>query len=554
MVLLKKILVLGLCVSSFIKNINAQQTMNTNKPLNVKQQSIIAIAAYAAKGDLVQLQKALNEGLDAGLTVNETKEVLIQLYAYTGFPRSLNSINTLEAVINECKQKGINDIAGKESSKENFKNGKFEYGKDVQTQLTGTTVTGAPQKFVPVIDTFLKEHLFADIFGRDILDFQTREIATISALASMSGTESQLQAHINVGKNVGLTELQLRNLAFIISTKIGWQEGSSTTKFIEKMFNSSDNTITATVNGVNIQKVTFPNRNIAVVGNLFLPKSFDYRKKYPAIIVGHPAGGVKEQTAGMYAAKLAEQGFITLAFDASYQGESGGEPRFLEDPSIRVEDFRAATDYLSTHPSVDENKIGVLGICAGGGFAIKAAQTEHRIKAVATVSMVDLGQLRREGLGGVLKSQMQQRLDAVGKQRTKETNGEPVRYVNYVFNSPEEIPANATGMYKEGYEYYRTPRGRHPNSQNKYVFTSLDKLMNFTALDNVEMISPRPLLMIVGSKADSRYFSDNAYAKAGKPSELFEVKGATHIDMYDKPQYVTPAVQKLKDFFEQHLK
>lgn len=554
MILLKKILLLELCIFSSIKNMNAQQMMNTNPPLNIKQQSIIPTAAYTAKGDLVPLKRALNEGLDAGLTVNETKEVLIQLYAYAGFPRSLNSINILQTVINERRQKGINDIAGKESSKENFKNGKFEYGKNVQTQLTGTTATGAPQIFVPVIDTFLKEHLFADIFSRDILDFQSREIATISALASISGTEGQLQAHINVGKNVGLTELQLRNLAFIISTKIGWQEGNKTTKLIDKIFNSTDNTITATVNGVNIQKVTFPNRNITVVGNLFFPKDFDKNKKYPAIIVGHPAGGVKEQTAGIYAAKLAEQGFITLAFDASYQGESGGEPRFLEDPFIRVEDFRAATDYLGIHPSVDENKIAVLGICAGGGFAVKAAQTEHRIKAVATVSMVDLGQLRREGLGGVLKSQMKQRLDAAGIQRTKEAKGEPVRYVNYVFNSPEEIPANATGMYKEGYEYYRTPRGQHPNSPNKYVFTSLDKLMNFTALDNVEMISPRPLLLIVGSNADSRYFSDDAYAKANEPKELFEVSGATHIDMYDKPLYVQPAVKKLTHFFRQNLK
>jgi fermentation-respiration switch protein FrsA (DUF1100 family) len=209
---------------------------------------------------------------------------------------------------------------------------------------------------------------------------------------------------------------------------------------------------------------------------------------------------------------------------------------------------------MSLHPSVDANRIGVLGICAGGGFAIKAAQTEHRLKAVATVSMVDLGQLRREGLGGVLKSQMQQRLDEVAKQRTREANGEAIRYVNYVFNSAGEVPAGATGMYKEGYEYYRTPRGQHPNSQNQYVFTSLDKLMNFTALDQVEMIAPRPLLLIVGSNADSRYFSDNAYAKAGKPSELFEVKGATHIDMYDKPQYVTPAVQKLAEFFGNNLK
>jgi fermentation-respiration switch protein FrsA (DUF1100 family) len=323
---------------------------------------------------------------------------------------------------------------------------------------------------------------------------------------------------------------------------------------LDVMFKNAGSLVSATINGVSVEKVTFPNRKIAIVANVFYPKGFEKGRKYPAILIGHPAGGVKEQTAGIYAQKLAEQGFITLAFDASYQGESGGEPRFLEDPAIRVEDFMAATDFLSIHTSVDPNRIGVLGICAGGGFAIKAAETEHRLKAVATVSMVDLGQLRREGLAGVLKPQMQQRLDSVAKQRIREANGEPVKYVNYVFNTPQEIPAGATGMYKEGYDYYRTPRGQHPNSQNKYVFTSLDKLMNFTALDHVEMIAPRPLLLIVGKNADSHYFSDEAYERASGPKELFEIAGASHIDLYDKQAYVPQAVEKLSDFFHEHLK
>ena len=305
--------------------------------------------------------------------------------------------------------------------------------------------------------------------------------------------------------------------------------------------------------GTTIQRVTFPNRNITIAGNLHLPKNFDTSKKYAAIIVGHPAGGVKEQTAGLYAKKLAEQGYIALAFDASYQGESGGEPRYLEDPAIRVEDFRAAADYLSIHTSVDANKIGVLAICGGGGFAIKAAQTDHRLKAVATISMVDLGQLRRDGLNGTLKSQMQQRLDDVAKQRIIEANGGEIKYANYVPISLEAIPKNAPRMYQEGYEYYRTERGQHPNSVNKYVFTSLDKLMNFTALDHVEMISPRPLLLITGSKSDTRYFSEEAYTKANEPKELFEVQGASHVDMYDVPEYVQQAVNKLTDFFSKNL-
>ena len=302
-----------------------------------------------------------------------------------------------------------------------------------------------------------------------------------------------------------------------------------------------------------IQRVTFLNRNITIVANLYLPNSLDTSKKYSAIIIGHPAGGVKEQTAGLYAKKLAEQGFITLAFDASYQGESGGEPKYLEDPAVRVEDFRAAADYLSIHTSVDANKIGVLAICGGGGFAIKAAQTDHRLKAVATISMVDLGQLRRDGLNGTLKSQMQQRLDDVAKQRIIEANGGEIKYANYVPVSLETIPENAPKMYQEGFEYYRTERGQHSNSVNKYLFTSLDKLMDFTALDHVEMIAPRPILLITGSKSDTRYFSEEAYTKANEPKELFEVQGASHVDMYDVTEYVQQAVNKLTDFFSKNL-
>lgn len=316
---------------------------------------------------------------------------------------------------------------------------------------------------------------------------------------------------------------------------------------------TSSNAKNMKTSSTSIQRVTFPNRNITIVGNLHLPKDFDKTKKYAAILVGHPAGGVKEQTAGLYAQKLAEQGYIALAFDASYQGESGGEPRFLEDPAVRVEDFRAATDYLSLHPSIDPNKIGLLGICAGGGFAIKAAETEHRLKAVATISMADLGQLRRDGLNGTLKNQIQQRLSDVAQQRTKEANGGEVRYMNYVPNSLKDIPAGAPAMYQEGYEYYRTKRGEHPNSTNKYLFTSLDKLIGFTALDHVELISPRPLLLIAGSIADTYYYSQQAFDMAKEPKELYTIDGASHVALYDTPQYVSQIVKKLTDFYGKNL-
>jgi len=320
----------------------------------------------------------------------------------------------------------------------------------------------------------------------------------------------------------------------------------------ESLKSQKTNNSKTTSHGVNIQKVNFPNRDIKVVGNLFFPRDFDKDKKYPAIVVGHPNGGVKEQTAGLYAEKLAELGYITLAFDASYQGESGGEPRFLDDPEVRTEDFRAAADFMTTREFIDPNKVGLLGICAGGGYAIHAAQTEHRYKAVATVSMVDGGDLRRNGVKNSLTPTIQKRLEEVAQQRIIEANGGPIKYNQYVANSKEEIPANASPMYIEGYEYYRVTH-KQPTAPNKYTFTSLDKLINFTALDHVELISPRPLLLIAGSKADSYYFSQRAYERAKEPKELFTVDEATHIQLYYKPEFVEPIVKKLTGFFGKNL-
>lgn len=285
----------------------------------------------------------------------------------------------------------------------------------------------------------------------------------------------------------------------------------------------------ALANGVHVQKVTFPNKTITVVGNLFTPPNYDAEKQYPAIIITHPSSSIKEQTAGLYAQLLAEKGFITLAYDASYQGESGGEPRLIEDPATRVEDIRCAADFFNNHPSV--KSIGALGICAGGGYTIHAAQTEARIQAVATVSAVDSGRTRREGLGGA------------------------VRYIGYVANSPEEIPATAApnSLFWEGYEYYRTPRGAHPRSTNMYRFTSFDKMFEYTAFDHVDWISPRPLLLIAGSAADTLYLSRDAYNMAREPRELFIIERATHIDLYDKDEYVPLVVDKLADFFRKNL-
>lgn len=228
----------------YVESLLGQNQPPMQQALSSQQESIVPIAAYTAKGDQKRLKIALAEGLDAGLSINEIKEVLVQLYAYAGFPRSLNAISTFEIVLTERKEKGISDSVGKEASHEPFPEGKFAYGKNVQTALTGTTAIGAPQKFTPVIDTFLKEHLFADIFSRDVLDFQQREIATISALASLEGAENQLRSHLKVGKHVGLTEQQLRGIASLISTKIGRKEGNTVNTFLDEIFNTTSQKVT----------------------------------------------------------------------------------------------------------------------------------------------------------------------------------------------------------------------------------------------------------------------------------------------------------------------
>lgn len=301
------------------------------------------------------------------------------------------------------------------------------------------------------------------------------------------------------------------------------------------------------------EKVWFAHKTIKIVGEIYYPDQLDESKKYPSLVVVHPGGGVKEQVAGLYAARLSEKGFVALAYDASHQGESGGEPRFLEDPYTRVEDIRSAIDYLVTLPYVDVDRLGVLGICAGGGYAMSAAQTEYRIKAVAGVSSWDIGGSAREGFGGGLTSDdMKKTLEAVAAQRTKEAQGEPVLYVPYV---PEikDMDEKTPTIFREGYDYYRTPRAQHPNSKNKMMFTSLDRIMSFFPFSQIETISPRPLLFIVGSAADSAYFSEQAYEKAKEPKELFKVEGATHISLYDKPEHVGPAVEKLTAFFQKNL-
>jgi fermentation-respiration switch protein FrsA (DUF1100 family) len=303
--------------------------------------------------------------------------------------------------------------------------------------------------------------------------------------------------------------------------------------------------------GVTIERVTYPARNMGttIVANLFKPAGFDAKRKYAAIIVTHPFGGVKEQTAGLYALHLAGQGFITLAYDASYQGESGGEPRLMEVPAQRLDDISCAIDFFVKHPQVDAERIGSLGICAGGSYALCNAATELRVKAVAAVSTFNLGEARRKGMGTISYDERMKRLKEASDARSREARGEPVQLVPVVPDSSASFTENTPQLYREGYEYYRTPRAQHPNSPNKYAFSSLPLQMAYFPFDQLDTISPRPLLVIAGSKADTLFWSEEVYKKAKEPKELQIVKGATHIDMYDRPQFVMPAVEKLSAFF-----
>ncbi len=217
--------------------ISEAQTMK-NEGLNAKQEKIVTTAAFSASGDLQKLKTALNEGLDAGLTINEIKEVLVQMYAYAGFPRSLNGINTLIGVLEEREQKGVKDELGKEPSPMPANKSSIELGTEIQTRLIGAPATGKYITFVPAIDQFLKGHLFGDIFGRDNLDFQSREIATISALANMEGVNPQLQSHFSIGFNVGLTEGQMRSLISVLEVKIGKKEADNANEILSKVLSS----------------------------------------------------------------------------------------------------------------------------------------------------------------------------------------------------------------------------------------------------------------------------------------------------------------------------
>lgn len=554
-----KNLLIGIIImtTSLFAGVNAQQSTNSGGALDARQQKIVTIAALAAKGELDKLEPELSAGLDAGLTVNEIKETLVHLYAYSGFPRSLRGLQTFMAVLDERKANGITDNRGREASPITDTRDKYERGKDVLAELSGVEPpkgrpTAGYAGFSPEIETFLKEHLFADIFERDVLTYTQREMVTVSVLMSIGGVEPMMRSHMNLALNVGVTPEQLGEMIQLIRIHIGGSEADAANVVLADISPVSVQ-MKETENGVKVQKVSFLNRiDINVVGNLYFPPNYDASKRYPAIVVGHTFTGVKEQTSGLHAQKLAEQGYVTLAFDASFWGESGGSPRNIEVPEIRIEDFSAAVDYLSNHPLVDPDRIGGLGICGGGGYVVSAAAIDHRLKAIATVSMYDLGRARRQGLGDAISyEQRMKTLDLIGELRTKEFRGEPR---TNTFGVPEKITEKDTENTREFYDYYRTPRAQHPNANTSYSLTSQAPMMNFFPFVQIETISPRPLLFIVGERAVSAYFSEDAYSKAAEPKELFVVPGASHVDLYDRPEHMAVSIPKLDAFFKQYLK
>ena len=306
-----------------------------------------------------------------------------------------------------------------------------------------------------------------------------------------------------------------------------------------------------TTSGVTVRKVSFlRSNNIVLVGNLFLPKDFDPAKRYPTILSIHPAGSVKEQSAGLYAYHLAENGFVTLAFDATYAGESGGTPHWSEAPYERVEDIRYAIDYLVTLPFVDERRIGALGLCAGGGYVIATAPTERRIRAVAGVSAANIGAANRESwLRGRTVEEQIALLEDVAEQRTREARGAELMKV-YMCPEPDE---NTAPSFREGYDYYRTSRAWHPRADNFYLRRSQATKMAFSAIENINLLT-QPVLLVVGEKADSEWQTERFYrALPGKDKEVFTVSGYSHIDLYDKPGAVDPAIKKLTAFFKRTL-
>ncbi|MBK0332381.1 alpha/beta hydrolase [Brachybacterium sp. MASK1Z-5] len=301
----------------------------------------------------------------------------------------------------------------------------------------------------------------------------------------------------------------------------------------------------------NIDITTLNGYGTTLAAVISFPPDFDASKSYPAIVVSHPGGGVKEQTAGLYARKLAEQGFVTVAYDASFQGASTGEPRQLENPFIRTEDVSAVVDHLTTLDYVDSDRIGAMGICAGAGYTANAAIDDPRIKAVGTVSLVNIGQMFRNGwTGDVADADAAPILEQAAQARTTDAAGQDNQFP--LAPMTEEDAPNEE--LRQAWEYYHTPRCEHPNAPGYMTTRSLSQIITYDAFHKAEAFFTQPLLVIAGSEAGSKWMSDDLFARVASQDKTFHVvDGANHMDMYDGEKEVAEAVAELGPFFAAKL-
>ena len=309
---------------------------------------------------------------------------------------------------------------------------------------------------------------------------------------------------------------------------------------------------------VTLWPITYPTLfETEVAGNLFIPADLDQTSgsNHSALVIGHPMGAVKEQSANLYATKMAEQGFVTISLDLPFYGGSEGEPRNAVVPDLYAEAFSGAVDYLGNLGFVDRSRIGAIGICGSGGFVVSAAKIDPRIAAVATASMYDMGAVNRQGLENAQSVEARKEVIAVASsQRWAELDGGETEYS---IGTPLEITNSSTAIDREFFDFYRTSRGEFtpagsmPNITTGRTFTSNTKFMNFYPLNDIETISPRPMLFITGDQAHSREFSESAYEQAGEPKELVWVPGAGHVDLYDRVDLIP--FPKLVDFFRSNL-
>ncbi|RZJ91039.1 MAG: alpha/beta hydrolase [Chryseobacterium sp.] len=340
-------------------------------------------------------------------------------------------------------------------------------------------------------------------------------------------------------------------ILFLVTGQLYAQKVNSNS---EKMNTSKEHYTFQLSDKVTRQKVSFKNRyGITLSGDLYLPKNTG-AEKLQALAISGPFGAVKQQSSGLYANQMAERGFAAMAFDPSYTGESGGEPRNVASPDINTEDFSAAVDFLGLQKNVDRNKIGIIGICGFGGFALNATAIDKRVKAVATTSLYDMTRVMSKGYkDAVTPDQRTKTLEDLAQQRWKDAEaGKPADGPR---NLPESLKGDEPPFVKEYFDYYRTPRGFHVNSVNSngaWLVTNPISFMNMPILSYVKEISPRPMLLIAGANAHSRYFSEDIFKVANEPKELVSIPNTVHVDLYDKVDVIP--FDKLEGFFRSNLK